>query len=101
MENSKPRYRLDDVKAAFADPSGLNRTYSSREGADDLGMSDAEVVDVIQSLTSADFDKSMTAYADQTLWQDVYKPLVDKVELYVKFTLDSEQKLLLISFKEA
>jgi hypothetical protein len=32
--------------------------------------------------------------------QDVYKPLVDGRELYVKFTLDGQGGLLLISFKE-
>ena len=101
MEKSKPHYKLADVKAAFADPGKLNRTYSSKQGADDLGMDDAAVVSVIQDLTNADFDKSMTSFVDHKVWQDVYKPVVDEAELYVKFTLDANQQLLLISFKEA
>ncbi|MSO99928.1 MAG: hypothetical protein EXR07_02585 [Acetobacteraceae bacterium] len=34
-------------------------------------------------------------------WQDVYKPLHAGRALYVKFTRDSRQSLLPISFKEA
>jgi len=32
--------------------------------------------------------------------QDVYKPVVEGRELYVKFTVDTRGELLLISFKE-
>ena len=43
----------------------------------------------------------MTSHADHTIWQDVYKPRAGNQTLYVKFTLDAQQTLLLISFKEA
>ena len=43
----------------------------------------------------------MTSIADHRVWQDVYRPRVKERELYVKFTLDSQGALLLISFKEA
>ncbi|HEY6299403.1 MAG TPA: type II toxin-antitoxin system MqsR family toxin [Candidatus Binatus sp.] len=59
------------------------------------------VVAAIQALTTTDFDKSMTSYADSRIWQDVYRPKVGKTGLYVKFTLDSMNALFLISFKEA
>lgn len=101
MEKRKPHYSLDDVKEAFADPAKLNRTFSSKLGADDLGMDDRDVVAVIQNLSVADFDKSMTSVADHTVWQDVYKPTVAERTVYVKFTLDKQKELLLISFKEA
>jgi motility quorum-sensing regulator/GCU-specific mRNA interferase toxin len=52
-------------------------------------------------LSLSDFDKSMTSLADHRVWQDVYKPRVGGQTLYVKFTLDAQQALLLISFKEA
>jgi len=102
MEKLKPHYPLGSIKAAFSSPLTLNRTYASRQGADDLGMTDDEVVAVIQALASTDFEKSMTAYADHRVWQDVYKPMLgDTRTLYVKFTLDAASNLLLISFREA
>ena len=101
MEKRKPHYLLRDIKAAFADPTKLNRSFVSRQGADDLEMDDQGVVNAIQALTAADFDKSMTSYADHQVWQDVYRPKVGDTELYVKFTLDSMKALYLISFKEA
>jgi motility quorum-sensing regulator/GCU-specific mRNA interferase toxin len=64
-------------------------------------MGDNDVVAVIQVLTQADFEKSMTSIADHRTWQDVYKPNVGGRTLYVKFTLDAQQALFLISFKEA
>jgi motility quorum-sensing regulator/GCU-specific mRNA interferase toxin len=101
MEKRKPHYLLRDIKAAFADPAKLNRSFASKQGADDLSMDDEAVVAAIQALSMADFDKSMTSYANSKLWQDVYKPKIGKIVLYVKFTLDSMNALFLISFKEA
>jgi motility quorum-sensing regulator/GCU-specific mRNA interferase toxin len=101
MDKRKPHYPLRDIKAAFADPAKLNRSFASKQGADDLGMDDGAVVAAIQALSMADFDKSMTSYADPKVWQDVYKPKAGRNELYVKFTLDSMKALFLISFKEA
>lgn len=101
MEKLKQHYALADIKAAFDDPARLNRSFVSKQGADDLGMDDAEVVAVIQGLELGDFEKSMTSIADHRVWQDVYKPNVGTRTLYVKFTLDAHGALFLISFKEA
>ena len=101
MEKHRPHYLLADIKAAFADPSTLNRSFVSRLGADDLEMDDAAVVAVIQALLGSDFEKSMTSYANAQVWQDVYRPTVGDKKLYVKFTLDARNNLFLISFKEA
>jgi motility quorum-sensing regulator / GCU-specific mRNA interferase toxin len=101
MEKLKQHYALADIKTAFADPACLNRSFISRQGADELDMDDREVVAVIQALTLADFEKSMTSMADHKIWQDVYKPNIGGRALYVKFTLDARQALFLISFKEA
>lgn len=100
MEKLKPHYSLGDIKAAFSDPLTLNRTFASKQGADDLGMNDEAVVVAIQALASTDFEKSMTSYADHRVWQDVYKPTYGATGLYVKFTIDAARNLLLISFKE-
>ncbi|MBV1705290.1 MAG: type II toxin-antitoxin system MqsR family toxin [Hyphomicrobiales bacterium] len=101
MEKLEPHYELATIKAAFADPSSLDRSFVSKQGADDLDMGDAAVAAVIQGLSAADFDKSMTSMADHRVWQDVYKPRVRGRTLYVKFTLDAMNALLLIRFKEA
>ncbi len=101
MEKFKPHYGLGTIKAAFGDAASLNRSFVSKQGADDLGMDDAAMVAVIQGLTNSDFDKSMTSMADHRVWQDVYRPNVSGRTLYVKFTLDAQQALFLISFKEA
>jgi motility quorum-sensing regulator/GCU-specific mRNA interferase toxin len=101
MEKSRQHYALAEVKAAFADPARLNRSFASKQGADRLNMEDGEVVAVIQALTVADFDKSMTSMNDHRVWQDVYKPKAGNRTLYVKMTLDARQNLFLISFKEA
>ena len=52
MEKLKPHYGLATIKAAFADASSLNRSFVSKQGADDLDMDDAAVVAVIQGLSN-------------------------------------------------
>jgi motility quorum-sensing regulator / GCU-specific mRNA interferase toxin len=101
MEKRKPHYALENIKAAFTDAASLNRSFVSRQGADELDMDDNAVVAVIQGLNPRDFDKSMTSIADHRVWQDVYKPSVGRRRLYIKFTLDAQKALFLISFKEA
>ena len=100
MEKLKPHHALSSIKAAFADPGKLNRTVTAMRGAEALGMDDRTVVEVIAVLTRQDFDKSMTSLASPTSWQDVYKPTVGGRQLYLKFTVDAQGSLLLISFKE-
>jgi motility quorum-sensing regulator/GCU-specific mRNA interferase toxin len=91
---------FETIKAAFADVTRLNRIMTAAEGAEDLGMDEQAVVHVIGGLTARDFDKSMPSEIDPAIWQDVYKPVIEGRELYVKFTLDAQGQLLLISFKE-
>lgn len=101
MEKRKPHHDLKAIKAAFENADTLNRTYSSRQGADELGIDDDTLVEIIQALSRSDFHKSMTSKQDHRVWQDVYKPTVGKTGLYVKITLDGMKQFLLISFKEA
>jgi motility quorum-sensing regulator/GCU-specific mRNA interferase toxin len=101
MEKRKPHFDLVDIKAAFSNPAMLNRSFVSKQGAVALSIDDATVVATIQTLTAMDFDKSMTSHTDHRIWQDVYRPQIDGTALYVKFTLDAQQALFLISFKEA
>lgn len=96
----RPRYPLKAVQAAFADPARINRTMVAILGAEELGMDEQAVVDLIAGLTAHDFDKSMPSDVTPNVFQDVYKPVIGGHELYVKFTLDAQGELLLISFKD-
>jgi len=71
MEKHKPYFVLADIKAAFGDTALLNRSYVSRQGADELNMGDSDVVRTSQASTHGDFEKSMTSIADHRIWQDV------------------------------
>lgn len=99
MEKRKPHFALKEVKAAFSNADVLNRSFVSKRGADLLGLDDVDVVAVVQALEPSDFVKSMTSFADPRIWQDVYMPVVTGRKLYVKFTVDSNKSLFLISFK--
>ena len=72
---------------------------TAADGADDLGMDEQAVVEVIAGLTASDFEKSMPSAINPAIWQDVYKPVIGGRELYVKVSLDARGGLLLISFK--
>ena len=75
-------------------------TGTALRSAAALGFGRAEIVATIQTMQREHFYKSMTAYADHRLWQDVYHvPSVVGV-LYVKFTADVLTEFLLLSFKE-
>ena len=64
------------------------------------GFGRAEIVTTIQAMKREHFYKSMTAFADHRLWQDVYHVPSSIGVLYVKFTADAVTEFLLLSFKE-
>jgi motility quorum-sensing regulator/GCU-specific mRNA interferase toxin len=71
-EKRKPTYDLDAFKAAFASVGRLAVTGTAPRSAAALGFGRAEIVATIQSMQREHFYKSMTAFADHRLWQDVY-----------------------------
>lgn len=64
-----------------------------------MGIALDGVVRLIQAITREHFFKSMTSYADHTVWHDVYHVPYEELVLYVKFTVDAEGHLV-ISLKE-
>lgn len=51
------------------------------------------------SMTTANFHKSMTTYADHRIWQDVYRTkTTGGDEVYLKLTVIDD--VLIVSFKE-
>jgi len=99
-EKRKPIYDLDAFKATFDSVETLAVTGSALRSAATLGYGRVEVVNTIQTMQRRHFYKSMTAYADSRLWQDVYHVPSPVGMLYVKFTADAITEFLLLSFKE-
>ncbi len=64
-----------------------------------MGLTSAEMLAVIASLTRRMFYKSMTTYADHRVWQDVYHaPAPGRRIAYIKITLRDLAPV--IQFKE-
>ena len=99
-EKRKPTYDLDAFKAAFNSVGRLTATGTALRSAAALGFGRAEIVETIQTMQREHFYKSMTAFADHRLWQDVYHVPSPAGVLYVKFTADAVTEFLLLSFKE-
>ena len=97
-EKRKQTYDLDAIKAAFSSAQGLRATGTAIKGAAALGYGRAEIVATIQTIERRQFFKSMTAYADHTVWQDVYRPRTRSGDLYLKLTVIED--VLVVSFKE-
>lgn len=53
---------------------------------------------MLLALKPSDFYKSMTTYADHTIWQDVYRPSTKAGDVYLKLTVIDD--VLIVSFKE-
>ena len=97
MEKSTPHCKLALVKSLVI-AGKVRATHSARLGATALGMELSDMLDVVRGLKPADFYKSMTTYADHTVWQDVYRPRTRSGDLYVKLTVIDD--VLIVSFKE-
>ena len=75
-------------------------TRSAIEQSNLLGFDTAMIAAAIQSIDRSMFFKSMTTYADHSVWQDVYHIPVGTLTLYVKFQADLITEFRVISFKE-
>lgn len=99
MEKGTPHCKLSVIKALI-EADKVNATASAFNGARELGINDlAGMCAVVMSLTSADFYKSMTTYADHRIWQDVYHAkTANSADVYLKLTVIDD--VLIVSFKE-
>lgn len=97
MEKGSPHCKLLRVKLLLGSGK-VKATFSALAGGAALGLDFAAMVAVIQALKPADFYKSMTTYADHTIWQDVYRPATPVGEIYLKLTVIDD--VLIVSFKE-
>jgi motility quorum-sensing regulator/GCU-specific mRNA interferase toxin len=97
MDKSTPHCKLPVVKALVA-AGKVRTTHSARSGATALGLALSDMLNVVMTLTPADFYKSMTTHADHTVWQDVYRPRMKAGDVYLKLTVIDD--VLIVSFKE-
>ena len=97
MEKRTPHCRLADIKA-LVEAGNVRATRSARLGATGLGLGFSDMLAVVMELTVTDFYKSMTTYADHTVWQDVYRPSTQVGDVYLKLTVIDD--VLIVSFKE-
>jgi len=97
MEKHTPHHKLTVVQA-LAIAGKVRTTHAARSGASELGLTLSDMLNAVMAMTSADFYKSMTTYADHTLWQDVYRPSTQAGDVYLKLTVVDD--LLIVSFKE-
>ncbi len=97
MEKQSPHCTLSVVKALI-EAGKVRTTHTARIGADALGFDYAGMLAVVLALKPADFYKSMTTYADHTVWQDVYRPNTSAGDVYLKLTVIDD--VLIVSFKE-
>ena len=97
MEKRTPHCKRTVVKT-LVEAGKVRTTHAARAGANDLGFTFSDMLNVVMALTSADFYKSMTTHADHTVWQDVYRPSTQAGDVYLKLTVIDD--VLIVSFKE-
>jgi motility quorum-sensing regulator/GCU-specific mRNA interferase toxin len=97
MEKRTPHCNLSVVRALI-EAGKVRTTHTARAGAVALGFSYQEMLAVVMALKPPDFYKSMTTYADHTIWQDVYRPRTAAGDVYLKLTVVDD--VLIVSFKE-
>ncbi len=97
MEKRTPHCALSIVRTLVV-AGKVRTTQTARAGAVALGFTYSDMVAVVLALEPADFYKSMTTYADHTIWQDVYRPKTRAGDVYLKLTVIDD--VLIVSFKE-
>ncbi len=101
MEKRKPTYQLTEIKELVSE-GRFRLTLTAKKSADTLGITTNGVKETILALEAKHFYKSMTEYANHTVWQDVYRKTVAEKELYIKLKMTriKEKIVLILSFKE-
>jgi motility quorum-sensing regulator/GCU-specific mRNA interferase toxin len=97
MEKRTPHCALPIVRALI-EAGKVRTTHTARVGAVALGFNYSDMLAVVLALKPVDFYKSMTTYADHTIWQDVYRPKTAAGDVYLKLTVIED--VLIVSFKE-
>jgi motility quorum-sensing regulator/GCU-specific mRNA interferase toxin len=99
MDKRKPHYELARIQADVVRLGAAAFTKSALDGGRAMGLTSAEMLAVIASLSHRNFYKSMTTYADHKTWQDVYHADTPAgLVAYIKITMRDTAPV--IQFKE-
>lgn len=100
VEKRTPHYQLDVIQEVVARYGIAAFTRTARLNSYAMGLTDADMLAVVCSLQRENFYKSMTSFADHTLWQDVYHAVTPVgMVAYIKVSRPDEGKPV-IQFKE-
>jgi motility quorum-sensing regulator/GCU-specific mRNA interferase toxin len=100
MEKRTPHNSLTEIKVIVAERGSLAFTRTAIDNGHAMGLSVQEMMEVVCSLTIANFYKSMTTYHDHTAWQDVYHAITPVGSTaYIKVS-DPHGRGPVIQFKE-
>lgn len=100
MEKRRPTYDIEAIKRAIGSEATLAIKVAAFLDAAALGYDRHDIAEVIQSVTRTMFYKSMTTFADNRLWQDVYHVPSRGLTIYLKFQADTVTEFTVMSFKE-
>ena len=99
MEKRKAHYPLSQVKALIRSGAyQVTRTALLCATRDFRCAEPSQVAGHILKIEARDFYKSMTTLNDSTLWQDVYRPVIEDTAAYVKLQI-VDARTVVISFK--
>ena len=99
MEKRKPQYDLSTVKSAVRLRGADAFTATALIGAQAMGLQIAQAIEVVCTMSRANFYKSMTTHASSQIWQDVYHSETHAGIAYIKVTL-RQNGAIVIQFKE-
>lgn len=99
MEKRTPHYPLPEIQIRVLELGGKAFNASALRGIEDMGLALSQALEAIAALKRSAFVKSMTTYADHTIWQHVYYAPTPAGVAYVKFTLRAGT--VVISFKRS
>jgi motility quorum-sensing regulator/GCU-specific mRNA interferase toxin len=98
MQKNTPHCKLSVVHAMIY-AGKVRATVSATADASAIGIFGTKAMcELILSLTTKDFYKSMTTHANHKVWQDVYHGEFNGARVYVKLTVIDD--VLIVSFKE-
>jgi hypothetical protein len=84
-ERSSPTHSLRKIQLQMITPGGLHMTEIAASDTDELGMTEWDVVDLVQALDRENFAKGMESKHERGSWQDAYLFDWEGQQLYVKF----------------
>jgi motility quorum-sensing regulator/GCU-specific mRNA interferase toxin len=97
LEKRIAHYSLRVIKRLIEEENYIV-TLSARRSYTKLGLSDSEVLKIINELKASNLYKSMTSYQNHKIWHDVYHSIYRGIKLYIK--LQIKENAIIISFKE-